>query len=146
MYKILKNTIYFGTLGALAAGAFLGLAGEGLGFGAFTALVTAVVSLATVFVARFALRTPSTTSASLTLLLAAGTFGRALVFPVSIGCSASLVGLAALGAADAFVAVAFLTGTLRGLSAALAFLGTAAFLGAGLATSVLSSTSALKLN
>ena len=85
----------------MAAGALLGLAGEGLGIGAFTAFGAAVVSLATVLVARFVLGATSTSASTIFFALLLVTAG-----------------------------------------AALAFLATAAFFGAGLVTSGLSSTSA----
>lgn len=84
-----------GTLGALATGAFLGLAGEGLGLGALTAFGAAVVSLATVLGAvvlgaRLVLddASSSVSNVFLALDLAAGID---LAFPVSLTV-ASFVG------------------------------------------------------
>lgn len=68
-----KQRIYLGTLDGLSTGAFLGLAGEGLGLGAFTVLVTAVVSLTIVLVARlvFGGASSSESDVFLALVLAA---------------------------------------------------------------------------
>lgn len=120
----------------MATGAFLGLAGEGLGLGALTALVT---SLAIVLVARLALggSSSSVSDVFLALVLAAG-FALTLTF--SLAAVASFEDFVALDAAG------FLTGDGFGLVAISAFfataLGLAAFLAAGFATSGLSSTSA----
>ncbi len=149
-----------GTFGALAAAGFLALTGEGFGFGAFTALVTAVVSLATVLATRLTFGGGGGASSSdsdvffALLLEAAGaalgtaldaTLGAALdaafVLAGSVADGTSLVGFAT------FCATAFFTGLWIGLAATLAFLGAAfgfaAVFAAGLATSTgFSSTSA----
>ena len=148
-----------GTFGALAAAGFLALTGEGFGFGAFTALVTAVVSLATVLATRLTFGGGGASSSDsdvffALLLEAAGaalgtaldaTLGAALdpAFGLagSVADGTSLVGFAA------FCATTFFTGLWIGLAATLAFLGAAfgfaAVFAAGLATSTgFSSTSA----
>lgn len=122
----------------MATGAFLGFAGEGLGLGALTALVTAVLSLAIVLVARLALggASSSVSDVFLALVLAAG-FALTLAFSLAVASFEDFVALDAAG---------FLTGDGLGLVVISAFfataLGLAVFLAAGFATSGFSSTSA----
>lgn len=112
----------------MAAEAFLGLTGEGLGFGVFTALATAVVSLATVLIARLAFKG---TSSSTSVIFFALPFGTAAVALGLAGSGAGgFVGFAASGAAT------FLIGLSCGLAVALAFLVTAFGLATGFAAFV----------
>lgn len=100
----------------MAAEVFLGLAGEGFGFGVFTAFATAVVSLATVLVARFAF---VGTSSSASIAFFALPFGAAGALDFAGSGVGNFVSLAAFGAAT------FFTGLCCGLAVALPFFATA---------------------
>lgn len=148
-----------GTFGALAAAGFLALTGEGFGFGAFTALVTAVVSLATVLATRLTFGGGGASSSdsdvffALLLEAAGAALGTALdatlgaALDAAFGLAGSVADGTSLVGFATFCATAFFTGLWIGLAATLAFLGAAfgfaAVFAAGLATSTgLSSTSA----
>ena len=143
MFNVAVKMIYFGTLGAFPAIAFLALTGEGLGFGAFTTFVTTVVSLATVLAARLAFGGGGASSSdsdvffALLLEAAGAAFGAALAtfgaaFFAAFGLAGSVAGTSLVGF-TAFSVTSFFTGLWFGLAATLAFLGAAFGFAAGFA-------------
>jgi hypothetical protein len=119
--------IYLGTLGALAVAVFLALTGEGFGFGAFTAFVTAVVSLATVLATRLTFGGGASSSDSevfFALLFEAAGAALGTALDAAFGLAGSVAGTSLVGF-TAFCVTAFFTGLWTGLAATLAFLGAA---------------------